>query len=63
MSGEKVPGGGGLGTERASVRGIGSRGDWQERRPEELEPEGLSVHLEAISVSGSQTARPPGTDC
>ena len=63
MSGEKVLGDGGLGTEWASVRETGSRGDWQERRPEDLEPEGLSVHLEAISVSRSQTPRPPGTDC
>lgn len=59
MSGEKVPGGGGLGTERATVRGTGGRGDWQERGPEELEPEGLSVHPEAISLSGGQT--PPLT--
>ena len=47
-----------VGTEKASMRGTGSRGDWQEGRPEELEPEGLSVHPEAISVSGNQTPDP-----
>lgn len=44
-------------TERATVRGTGGRGDWQEERgPEELEHKGLSVH--PGSPSHCQGVRP-----